>query len=89
MTRVAKPDWLAVLHDVGNDQNLGVSRQLELMQYVNLQRTEAPAERYLLVGRDSLITKHDNVMIQMRAMNALEYIGRKRFAQVETCHFSA
>jgi hypothetical protein len=43
----------------------------------------------VLVGRDALVAEHDHVMIEMRAMDALEIVVGKRLAQVETGHFSA
>jgi hypothetical protein len=40
-----------------------VAGQLELMQHVDLQRTETAAEADLLVGRDALVAEYHYVMI--------------------------
>jgi hypothetical protein len=66
-----------------------MAAQLELVQHVDLQRAETAAEADVLFGRDALVTKYDDVMIQVSAMNALEIFVGKRLAQVETCHFGA
>ncbi len=89
MTGVAETDRLAVLDDVRHHQHLGIARQLELMQHMNLQRTEAPAEGDLLIRRDALIAKHQHVMIEMRAMEAGEVVVAQRLVEVEAEYFSA
>jgi hypothetical protein len=89
MPGIAETNWLAVFQHVGDDQDLRVAGQLELTQHVDLQRPETAAEADLLVGRDALVAKHDHVMIQVSAMNALEIIVGKRLAQVKTGYFSA
>ena len=61
----------------------------ELMQHVYLQWTEALAERNLLLGRNAKVTKHEDVMIQMRTMNAREVRLRKRLRQIQADDFSA
>src|SRR5579872_1989424 len=89
MTGVAETDRLAVLDDVRDDQHLRITRQLELMQHVNLQRAEAATEGNLLIRRNALIAKHQHVMIQMRAVNACEILLAQRLAEIETQNFSA
>jgi hypothetical protein len=44
IARVAQPDGLAVLLDVGDDQNFRVVLELELVQHMDLERPEAAAE---------------------------------------------
>lgn len=89
MAGVAQTDRLAVLDDVRDDQHLRMARQLELVQHVNLQRTEAAAEGDLLIRRDALIAEHQHVMVQMRTVNALEIVLAQRPAEIEAEHFRA
>jgi hypothetical protein len=63
--------------------------QLKLVQHVDLQRTEAAAEVYVLLGRDALVAKHNDVMIEMRAMDTLEIFVGEGLAQVEAGYFGA
>jgi hypothetical protein len=53
MAGVAQPDRLAILLDIRDDQHLGIARQLELAQHVDLQRAETAAEFDLLGRRDA------------------------------------
>jgi hypothetical protein len=87
MAGIAETDRLAVFDDVRHDQHFRIVRQLELMQHMNLQRTEAAAEGDLLIRRDALVAKHQHVMIQMRAVNARKSSWLKRLAQIEAEHF--
>lgn len=48
--RVAEADGLAVLLDVGDDEDLGMVLELELVQDVDLERAEAAAEVDVLLG---------------------------------------
>lgn len=89
MPGIAETDRLAVFQHIGDDQDLRVAGQLELVQHVDLQRTETAAEADLLAGRDALVAEHDHVMIEVRAMDALEIFVGKRLAQVETGYFGA
>ncbi|GGJ93955.1 hypothetical protein GCM10009304_20000 [Pseudomonas matsuisoli] len=57
--------------------------QVELLEYVNLQDAEAAAEFDLLLGRDRLIAKDHDVVIQMRAVNTREIFVVKRAAEVQ------
>ena len=43
-TGIHQSDWLAVFNHVGNDQDFRMMLQVEAIQYVHLQRTEAAAE---------------------------------------------
>jgi hypothetical protein len=47
---IAQADVGAVLDDVGNDQDLGVVGQQELLEHVDLQFAKAAAEGDLLFG---------------------------------------
>jgi len=72
VARVAEADGLAVLDDVGDDEDFRLPLQLELVQHVDLQRAEAAAERDLLRGRDALVAEDQHVVVQVRAMDAAE-----------------
>jgi hypothetical protein len=87
MAGVAQTDRLAVLDDILYDQHLRISRQLKLVQHMDLQRTKAAAKGDLLLGGDALVAKHQYVVIEMRAMNAREILIAKRLIQVEPQHF--
>jgi hypothetical protein len=63
--------------------------QLELVKYVDLQRSKTAAEVDVLLGRDALVAEYDHMMIEMRAVNAFEIVVGKRLAQVETGYFGA
>ena len=45
------------------------------MQHMNLQRTKALAERDVLFRGDPLVTEHEHMVIQVRAMDAGEIVG--------------
>ncbi len=92
MAGIAEADRLAVFDDVRHDQHFRMLRQRELIQYVNLQLSEAAAERDLLRGRDALIAKHQHVMIEMREMRAMDarnILRGERPAQIEPDDFGA
>lgn len=78
MASIAKPDWLSAFLDVGDNQDLGIARQLELAQYMDLQGAEATAERYLLRWRDTLVAKHQNVMVEVGAVESGEVFLAER-----------
>ena len=69
---VAQANRLAVLDYVGDDQYFGMAGQQELLQYMDLQRSKASAELYLLLWSDVLLAKHEHVMIEVRTMDAGE-----------------
>jgi hypothetical protein len=48
--------------------------QQELLEHVDLQHTETSAESDLLFGGDALIAEHNNVMVQVRTVNAREIL---------------
>src|SRR5271163_4401776 len=89
MARVAETNRLAVLDDIRHDQYLRISRQLELVQHMDLQRAKAAAKGDLLVRRDALVAKHQYVVIEVRAMNAREILVNKRLIQIEAQDFRA
>jgi hypothetical protein len=80
---VAQADGLAVLADVRHDEHLGLRRQLELAQHVDLQRAPAAAERDLLRRRDVLVAEHEDVVRQVGAVQAREVVGVEREGEVE------
>jgi hypothetical protein len=43
----------------------------------------------VLLGRDALVAKHNDVMIEMRAMDTLEIFVGEGLAQVEAGYFGA
>ncbi|MNN71915.1 hypothetical protein D3C81_1879020 [compost metagenome] len=65
MTGITEADRFAVLFDIRDDQDFRMTRQLELMQHMNLQRAETTAEINLLRRGDLLIAKYQQVVIQM------------------------
>lgn len=65
---VAQTDRPAVLENVRYPQNFGIARQLELVQYVDLQWPKAPAKCNLLCRRDPDLAKHQDVMVQVGTM---------------------
>jgi hypothetical protein len=75
---VAQADRLAVLLDVGDDQDLRMARQLELAQHVDLQRAEAAAEGDLLGRRDALVAEHQHVVVEVGAVDAREVASKGR-----------
>jgi len=83
MAGVAKPDRLTVLHDVRNDQHLGIARQLELAQHVDLQGAEAAAELNLPGWRDALVAKHQHVVFEVGAVQRGQVAVAERAGQVE------
>jgi hypothetical protein len=89
MARVTETNRLAVLDDIRHDQYLRISRQLELVQHMDLQRAKAAAKGDLLVRRDALVAKHQYVVIEVRAMNAREILVNKRLIQIEAQDFRA
>jgi hypothetical protein len=86
---VAQADRLAVLADVGNDQDLRLRRKLELAQHVDLQFAEA-ARKFDLPGRaDMGVAKHQHVVLEVGAVHAGQVGGAERARQVEAEHFGA
>ena len=82
-TRITQADGLAVLDDVGDDQDFRVVGQQELFEHVDLQHAEAAAEGDLLFGGDALVAEHYDVVIQMRAVDAREVCVVDRAGQVQ------
>ncbi|GLH52601.1 hypothetical protein RS3R6_07820 [Pseudomonas atacamensis] len=80
---VSETDVLAVLDDVGNDEDFRVIGQEELFEHVDLQHAETAAEIDLLLRGDLLIAKDHDVVIQVRAVNPREVLIIDRPAQVE------
>ncbi|CFW28885.1 Uncharacterised protein [Bordetella pertussis] len=80
---VAQADRRAVLDDVGHHQDFRVMRKVELMQHMDHQAAEAAAEIDVLPGRDALVAKHHQVMIQVRTAHAGKIGGTQRTRQVD------
>jgi hypothetical protein len=64
-------------------------RQLEVAQNVDLQRAETAAEVHLLLRRDALVAEHQQVVVQMRLVDALEIVVRQGAVQVQPKNFGA
>mmetsp|Transcript_5852 Transcript_5852/g.22971 ORF Transcript_5852/g.22971 Transcript_5852/m.22971 type:complete len:729 (-) Transcript_5852:815-3001(-) len=86
MARVTEADRLAVLDDVGHDQQLRVAGQRELVQHMDLQRPEAAAEVDLLLRRDALVAEHQHMVVEMGAVNTAEVVVGQRLAEVQPQH---
>ena len=86
---IAQADRLAVLDDVGDDEDLGVVGQVELMQHVDHQAAEAAAEIDVLPRRDALVAEHQQVVVQVRLVHALEIGGRQFASQVQANELGA
>ena len=84
---IAQADGLAVLDDVGNDQDFRMPGQLELLEHMDLQHAETAAEIDLLFGGNALVAEHHHVMIQVRAVDAGEVLVIDRAGQIETDDF--
>ena len=57
--------------------------QVELMQHMNHQRAEAAAEIDVLARRDALIAEHQQMMVQVRLMDAGKILARQFARQVQ------
>ena len=64
-----------------------MSGELELAQHVDLQRTEATAERDLLRRRDALVAEHEHVMVEVGTDDRCEGRVVERAAEVEAQDF--
>lgn len=62
---------------------------MELVQHVDHQRPEAAAEVNVLLRRDALVAEHQQVVVQMRLVHALEVGGRQFLSQVQADQFGA
>jgi len=83
-TRIAQADGLTVLNDVGDDKNFRVTGQQKLLEHMDLQDAEATAEVDLLLRGNALVTKHQNVMFQMSAMDTRKVLVTDRQRQIQT-----
>ena len=57
--------------------------QVELMQHVDHQWAEAAAEIDVLARRDALIAEHQQMMVQVRLMDAGKILARQFARQVQ------
>lgn len=90
MARIAQPDGLATgVLDVGDDQDLGVIGQLEVLQHMDLQRAEAAAEIDVLARGDALVAEHQHVVRKVRAVDAVEVLRAEGPRQIEAHHLGA
>lgn len=86
---IAETDGLAVLDDVGNDEDLRMPWEQELLQHMDLQLTEAPAEGDLLRRGDALLAEHQHMVVQVRPMDTAEVLGGQGQPEVEAEHLGA
>ncbi|MNT65906.1 hypothetical protein D3C72_2039290 [compost metagenome] len=84
---IAQADVLAVLDNVGDDEDFRVSGQQELLEHMDLQHTEAAAEGNLLFGADVLVAKHQHMVVEVRAVNPGEVFGGDCTGQVQADDF--
>ena len=87
LSGIAQPNGLTVLDDVGDDEDLRMIGQQKLLEHVNLQRAETAAEGDLLLGRDALVTEHQQSVIEMGTMDTSEIDVVQRLGQVQTDDF--
>ncbi len=80
---IAETNGLPVFDDVGDDEDFRMAGQVELLEHMDLQFTEAAAEGDLLLRGDALIAEHHHVMIQVGAMDAGEVFGIERPGQLD------
>ena len=86
---IAETDGLAVLDDVGNDEDLRMPWEQELLQHMDLQLTEAPAEGDLLRRGDALLAEHQHMVVQVRPVDTAEVLGGQGQPEVEAEHLGA
>nr|GEU28124.1 hypothetical protein [Tanacetum cinerariifolium] len=80
---VAEADRLAVFDDIGDDQYFRRGWQLKIAQHVDLQRPETAAEIDLLLRRDALVAEHQQVVVEVRLVDAREIVRRQGLMQIE------
>lgn len=80
---VPQADGLAVFDDVGNDENLGMPGQQELLEHMDLQHAKTTAESDVLFGCDALIAEHHDVIVQVGAVDAGEILVVDGSGQVQ------
>ncbi len=88
--RVAQANGLALaVLDVGDDQDLGVARELEVLEHMDLQRPEQAAEIDVLARRDALVAEHQYMVVEVGAVDARKVLAAQRARQVQTQHLGA
>jgi hypothetical protein len=85
---IDQADGLAILDHVGDDQDLRMPGQVEAVQHVHLQRTEAAAEVDVLLRRDALVAEHHHPMLDQGAADARQLLRRDRQVQVQADDFA-
>ena len=83
LARIPQADGLAILDDIGDDQDFRMVSQQELFEYMDLQHAEATAKGNLLLGSDTLVTKDHDMMIEVRAMNPRKVMVIDRSGQIQ------
>src|SRR5690606_14585971 len=86
---ITQADRLAVLDDVGNDEDFRVAGQQELAQHVDLQLTEAAAEVDVLLRGQVLVAEHHHAVFQVGLVDAGEIGVVERLGEVDADYFSA
>src|SRR5690606_12192854 len=80
---VGQADRLTVLLDVGDDEDLRVIGQQELLEHMDLQWAEAAAEIDLLLRGDALVAEHQQAVVQVGTVNPREIDIVQRLGQVQ------
>ncbi|MNG94197.1 hypothetical protein D3C79_532020 [compost metagenome] len=80
---ITQANVATVLDDVGNDQDLGMAGQQELLEHMDLQFAETATELDVLLRGDALVAEHQDVVVEVGAVNTGEILGFDRFGQVQ------
>jgi len=80
---------LAAFLDVGDDEDLGVSRQCEIADDMRLERAEVAAERDVLLGSDMRAAEKQYAVVRERPLDLLHGARRQRPTEVDARDFRA
>ncbi len=86
---IAQAHGLIVLDNIGDDEDFRMVGQQKLLEHMDLQHPEAPAEIDLLLRRDLLIAEHHHMVIQMCLMHTSEVGIVQRPGQIQPNDFRA
>ncbi|MOA39018.1 hypothetical protein D3C78_1607640 [compost metagenome] len=84
---IPEADRLTVLDDVGDDEDFRMAGEQELLEHVDLQLAEQSTEGDLLLGRDVLVTEHQQAVVQMRKVEVGEIFRIERAGQIQPDDF--
>ena len=83
MSRIGKTHGFAVLHNVGQDHDLGMSRLLKQRGDVHFQSAKSAAERHLLRRAQTLAGKTDHTVVRQGAQCKTELVATERLNQID------